>query len=396
MNEQSLDAFCQERLSELEERNLRRSLRRVSAREGVRACLEGRSALVLGSNSYLGLERDPRVRAAAKAALAEWGTGSTGSRLTTGCLQIHAALESEVADWLGTEAAVLFGSGYLANVGVIPALTGRGDLVLSDELNHASLIDGCRLSRAERRVYRHGDADHARELLADREKFRRCMIVTDGVFSMDGDLAPLGELCALAQERDAWMMVDDAHGVGVLGATGGGSVELLGVEDRVAVRMGTLSKALGAEGAIVAGSRALADLLRNRARSFIYSTAPSPASVAAAREAVAIVREEPERLATLRERADFWREGLRRLGFAVVDGVTPIVPIILGDAELTVRFAECLEAEGVWVTPIRPPTVPEGASRLRATVSAAHSEDDLRFALRAFEQVGGDLGVLRS
>jgi len=388
----SLDDFCAAGLADLEARGLRRRLRRIDRREGVRACLDGRPALLLGSNSYLGLEQHPRVREAAAQAVAEWGAGSTGSRLTTGCLAPHAALEREIAEWFGAEAAVLFGSGYLANVGAIPALAGRGDLILSDALNHASLIDGVRLSRAETRIYRHADVAHAQALLADRGAFRHCLLVTDGVFSMDGDLAPLTALAALAEEHDAWLMVDDAHGIGVLGATGGGSAEDAGAP--VPIRMGTLSKALGAEGAFIAGSAALVDWLRNRARTAIYSTAPAPASVAAARAAIQLVRESPERRATLRARADFWRSGLRALGFNVPEGITPIVPVLLGEAGLTLEFAARLEAEGVFATPIRPPTVPDGTARLRATVSAAHSEAELREALATFGHVGRALGVI--
>ncbi len=380
----SLDEALAPELERLQVGTLYRHVRRLEPADGPRAVLDGRSVLIFGSNDYLGLAREPRVVDAARKAAAEWGSGATGSRLTTGCFGLHADLEQEIAALKGTEDALLFGSGYLAAVGTIPALAGKGDLILSDALNHACLIDGCRLSRAEVRVYRHGDAAHARELLADGASFRRRLLVTDGVFSMDGDLAPLEALQEFCEETDTWLMVDDAHGTGVLGATGAGTAEHLGLSGQVPIQMGTLSKALGAEGGFIAGSRVLIDYLRNRARSFIFSTAPVPATVAAARAALRFVREEPERHTRLREISQRMRQSLRELGFQVPSGDTPIVPVIVGEASRALRLAEGLEERGVWVPAIRPPTVPEGTARLRVSLNASHTDADLERALAAF------------
>jgi 8-amino-7-oxononanoate synthase len=370
---------------------LHRRLRGLETMPGPRGLLEGRPVLILGSNNYLGLAGHPALRAAAAAAVGEWGAGSSGSRLTTGNLRVHEELERKLAELKGTEDALLFASGYQAAAGTIPALATRGDLVLSDALNHACLIDGCRLSRAEVRVYRHADVEHARALLADRHRFRRCLLVTDGVFSMDGDLAPLPDLVALCEASASWLMVDDAHGTGVLGATGGGSTEHFGLRGRVAVQMGTLSKALGAEGGFIAGCRELIDYLRNRARTFIFSTAPAPASAAAASAALDLLRAEPELRRRLAANAVRLRDGLRQAGFQVPEAGTPIIPIVVGAAGAAVAFAAALEARGIWAPAIRPPTVPEGTARLRVTVMAAHSDADVEEALRAFGDLSGSL-----
>jgi 8-amino-7-oxononanoate synthase len=312
------------------------------------------------------------VQAAADAVVA-LGAGSTGARLTTGTRAAHQLLEQELALLKGAERALFFGSGYLAAVGTIPALVGRGDLILSDALNHACLIDGCRLSRAEVRVYQHGDVSHAAELLRDRASYRRALVVTDGVFSMDGDLAPLPDLVELCSAADAWLMVDDAHGTGVLGETGAGTVEHFGLEGRVPVQLGTTSKALGAEGGFIAGPAELIDYLCSRARSFIFSTAPTPATVAAVRAALRVLRAEPQRRRVLAANGARLREGLAAAGLQVADGITPIVPVVIGDAVAALRASQELEEAGVFVAAIRPPTVPEGTARLRVCVSAAHT-----------------------
>jgi len=383
----SLRAALSADLAALRSRSLHRRLRRLETAPGPRAVVDGRPLLVLGSNNYLGLSEHPEVRAAAREAVDRWGTGASGSRLTTGNLALHEELESDLASWKGTEAALLFATGYQAAVGAIPALAAPGDLILSDTLNHAGLIDGCRLSRAEVRVFRHADAGHAAELLADRARFRRAVLVTDGVFSMDGDLAPLPALAGLCEATDTWLMVDDAHGGGVLGATGAGTVERFGLTGRVPIHMGTLSKALASEGGFIAGSAELIDYLRNRARSFIFSTAPAPASAAAAQAALRIVRREPQRRAALHANGYRLRRGLRGLGLSVPEGETSILPVILGAADTALRFAEGLEARGVWAPAIRPPTVPEGAARLRVSVMATHTEADVEEALAAFASV---------
>jgi 8-amino-7-oxononanoate synthase len=390
---ESLRSVLAAELAEQCARGLYRRQRRLDGAPGPRAVVEGRSLLVLGSNNYLGLTEHPTVRAAAAAAIGEWGTGAGGARLTTGNLALHEALERELAAFKGTEDALLFATGYQANVGTIPALAGRGDLILSDALNHASLIDGCRLSRAEVRVYRHADALHARALLADRHRFRRCLVVTDGVFGMDGDLAPLPDLCTLCEERDAWLMVDDAHGTGVLGPTGAGTIEHFGLSDRVPIQMGTLSKALAAEGGFVAGCRELIDFLRNRARSFLFATAPVPAAVAAARAALGVIGREPAHRQRLAANVAQLRAGLEALGICLPDSPAnvacgaAILPVVLGSAEAALDASARLEAAGVWIPAIRPPTVPEGTARLRLSVMATHTRADLDQALAALHSV---------
>jgi 8-amino-7-oxononanoate synthase len=374
-------------LDDLRRRGLYRNLRRVETTPGPRVTLDGRDVIVFGSNNYLGLSTHPDVIAAAIDAARTWGAGSTGSRLTTGNLALHEELESEIAAFKGTESALVFGTGYMAGVGVLTALAGPGDLMLSDALNHASLIDGCRLSRAEIRVYRHNDIDHARSLIVDRARFRRCAIVTDGVFSMDGDIAPLAALKQLADDVDAWLIVDDAHGTGVLGENGRGSLEHCGVDGVGVVQMGTLSKALGSEGGFIAGSRVLIDYLINRARPFIFSTAPGPAGLAAASAALRVVSNEPERRQAVLKNAARLRSGLQSAGFDVPDGTTPIVPVILGDSEYAANFAATLLDHGVYVPAIRPPTVPEGSARLRMSVMSTHNAEDIDEAIEAMVKV---------
>ena len=361
-------------LEELRDRDLLRRTRTIEPLEGAEALVDGRKVVLFGTNDYLGLSQHPAVVRAAAEAASRSGAGSTGARLTTGTRPEHEALERELAELKGAEAALFFGSGYQTALGTIPALVGRGDLILSDALNHASLIDGCRLSRAEVRVYRHNDAVHAAELLTDRHRYRRALLITDGVFSMDGDLAPLPELAELCERTDTWLMVDDAHGTGVLGETGAGTVQHFGLEGRVPIQLGTASKALGAEGGFIAGARELIDYLRNRARSWIFSTAPTPATVAAVRAALQVLHTEPEHRLALTRNTMRLREGLRAAGVPVVDGITPIVPVILGDASDALRASGELEQAGLFIPAIRPPTVPEGNARLRVCVSAAHTE----------------------
>lgn len=384
-------------VTELREAGLYRRPVVLDGPTGPRAVVEGREVLVLASNDYLGLAAHPAVLAAAREALEAYGAGSGGARLTTGTRPVHRRLEADLAAWKGAEDAVLFGSGYLANAGTIPALVGRGDVIFSDELNHASIIDGCRLSGAAVRVYRHADPDHLAGLLAaERAEFRHALIVTDGVFSMDGDLAPLPALCELAGSHDARLMVDDAHATGVLGETGAGTAEHWGLDPgRLEVRMGTLSKALGAEGGFVAGSTALAELLRNRARTFIFATAPTPAAAAAARAAAALARAAAgaERRRALRANAAFLRGALAGLGLRVPPGVTPIIPVHVGEAARAAALAAALLRRGVFVPAIRPPAVPPGTARLRVTVSAAHTRSDLEEAVAAFAAAIREAGL---
>ncbi len=377
--------FLDDEAARIRAAGLHRRLRIFDGPPGPRVLLEGREVVLLASNSYLGLATHPDVLRAGEEAARAYGSGSGGSRLISGTTRAHRDLEEALACWKGGEEAVLFGTGYQANVGAITALAGPGDLVLSDELNHASIIDGCRLSRASVQVYRHRDTTHAAQILErERAAHRRCLVVTDGVFSMDGDLAPLPRLCDLADRHDALLMVDDAHAVGVLGRTGSGTAEHLGVLGRVPVQMGTLSKALASEGGFIVGSAVLCDVLRNTARPFIFSTAPAPASVASAGAALRIVRTDPDRRARLAGNGAAFRQGLRAAGMRVPQGETPIVPLLIGGSAPALRFQEALEEDDVFAPAIRPPTVPEGTCRIRASLMATHTARDIDEAVGAF------------
>lgn len=344
--------------------------------QGATVRVGGREVLCLCSNNYLGLASDPRLRDAARGALAEAGIGAGASPLISGHMDAHERLERVIAGWQRCEAALLFGSGYHANIGVLAALLRAGDEVFSDELNHASLIDGCRLSRAEVRVYRHLDAHHLERQLAS-SRARRRLIVTDSVFSMDGDLAPLADIVALAERHDAWIMIDEAHAAGVFGDTGAGLAEATGLGDRITVRMGTLGKALGSYGAFVAGSRALIELLVNRARAYVYSTALPPPVIAAAEAAVAIARDDATRRAALWDNARRLHGGLSRAGVAMQAFASPIVPLVVGGAAEALAVAENALERGVLAPAIRPPTVPHGTARLRLTPIATHSPEQI-------------------
>ena len=368
------------RLAALDDAGLRRRLRVVSGPQGARVVLDGRPVLLLCSNNYLGLADHPAVCQAAADAALRWGAGSGASRLVSGTMTVHRRLEERLAAFEGREAALLFGSGYLANTGVVQALAPAGTVVCSDELNHASIVDGCRLARAETFVYRHGDLEHLAWGL-ERAAGRASLVVTDGVFSMDGDVAPLTELVPLAHRHGARVVVDEAHGTGCLGPGGRGAAAEAGVD--VDVVVGTLGKALGSYGAYAACSAELAELLLNTARPFIFSTAPPPPSVAAALAALDLLEAEPERVDRLQAGAQVLRHALAREGFDVSGSESQIVPIVVGEAAQAVRFCELALEEGVFASAIRPPTVPEGTSRLRLSVMATHTRDELREAARA-------------
>lgn len=353
------------------------------------------SYLMLASNNYLGLTHHPAVQAAACAAVERYGTGSGGSRLTTGSHPLYQELEAALAQFKGTEAAVVFNTGFMANIGAISALMGPGDVIFSDELNHASIIDGCRLSRARTEIYRHADMKHLRELLQSVGCEGRRLIVTDGVFSMDGDIAPLDVIVELAERFAAMVMVDDAHALGVIGPGGRGTVAHFGLEGRVAVQMGTLSKALAAEGGYVAGSGQLVDYIINRARSYIFSTAQAPATVAAARAAVQVLAGNPAMVEELQANARLLRERLSGAGLVVEGGGTSILPVMVGEAADTVRMARELAGCGLIVSAIRPPTVAPGTSRLRLTVSAVHTPAELAAAADKVIAAGRRLGLIR-
>ncbi len=362
----------------------RRFLRTVMSAPAGRVVLDGREVITLGSNNYLGLSTHPKVIEAAANAVQEYGAGASGSRLLTGNCQLYTNLEAKIAEVKGTEAALVFSSGYMANIGAIPALAGDEDLILSDALNHASIIDGCRLSKAKTQIYRHRDIDHLKFLLSQSATFRRRLIVTDAVFSMDGNIAPLPEICGLAERFNAMVMVDEAHSFGVLGKTGGGTVEHFGLENRDIIQMGTLSKAIGGLGGYVAGGRMLIGLLINRARSFIFSTGLPPATLAAASAAIDVMRSTPELRRRLFANTRQLATALSEAGFQILSTETQILPLILGSANTTAKFADMLLDYGVYAPAIRPPTVPEGTGRLRISVMATHTTADLNAAIDAF------------
>ena len=350
-----------DRLEELRERGLYRRLRLISGAQGPRVLLDGRSVLLLCSNNYLGLADHPRVRDAAAEAALRWGAGAGASRLISGNMAPHRQLEVRLAEFKGYESALLFGSGYLANLGAITALTRRGEVIFSDQLNHASIIDGCRLSRAETFVYRHGDVEHLAWGLG-KARGRGSLIVTDGVFSMDGDIAPLEGLAELAARHKCRLMVDEAHATGALGPGGRGSVAAAGLSDEVDVVIGTLGKALGSYGAYACASDEIVDYLVNAARSFVFSTAPPPPAAAAALAALELLESEPCRVERLRANAATLRRAMDAEGLPASGTGTQIVPIEVGDAERTMELCELTLERGVFAQGIRPPTVPAGSS----------------------------------
>jgi len=364
-----------------------RALRPLAGPQGPRPQIGGRELLAFCSNDYLGLANHPQVVAAFKRGADAYGVGSGASHLITGHSIAHQALEEALADFTGRPRALLFATGYMANLGVISTLAGRGDSICEDRLNHASLLDGARLSQARLRRYAHGDPQALARLL---EGSGARLIATDGVFSMDGDLAPLPALAALARDADAWLLVDDAHGLGVLGEEGRGSLAHFGLgPEQVPILVGTLGKALGTTGAFVAGSRELIETLIQRARSYIFTTAPPPAMAVATQESLGIARRESwrrERLQTLIRR---FRVGAAQLGLPLLDSATPIQPLIAGTVEQALSWSRDLEAQGILVSAIRPPTVPEGSSRLRITFSAAHEMEDVDRLLEALDRAVG-------
>ncbi|MEN3279011.1 MAG: 8-amino-7-oxononanoate synthase, partial [Solirubrobacteraceae bacterium] len=380
-----------ERLQELKELGLYRRMRMISGPQGPRVVLDGKPVLLLCSNNYLGLADHPRVREAAADAAMRWGVGSGASRLVSGTMTVHRRLEERLAEFKRAQTALLFGSGYLANIGVITALAGEGKVVFSDELNHASIIDGCRLARAETFVYSHADVDHLAWGLREAEG-RGALIVTDSVFSMDGDVAPLAEIVELARRHGARVVVDEAHGTGCVGPGGRGAVAEAGVEDEVDVLIGTLSKALGAYGAFAACDHEMAQLLVNSARPFIFSTAPPPPAVAGALAALELLIEQPQRVDKLQANADALREELARERFEVAGSTTQIVPLVIGDAKQAMRISELAIEHGVFAQAIRPPTVPEGTSRLRLAVMASHSRAELREAAQVLARAALQAG----
>ena len=382
-----------QRLQELERLGLHRRLRLISGPQGPRVLLDGRPVLLLCSNNYLGLADHPRVREAAADAAMRWGVGAGASRLVSGTMTIHRRLEERLAAFEGSEACVLFGSGYLANIGTIGALAGPGDAVFSDELNHASIVDGCRLSRARVHVYRHLDTEHLHWNLRRHGGNGRRLIATDSVFSMDGDVAPLEEIVRLARDHGARLLVDEAHATGALGPGGRGAVAQAGLEGEVDVLVGTLGKALGAYGAYVCADAAMVRYLINTARALIFSTAPAPPAAAGALAALELLQERPHRVRRLRANARGLRRALAGEGFPVDDGEMQIVPLIVGDERAATGLCQGALERGVFAQAIRPPSVPPGTSRLRLAAMASHTPEELRHAARVLGDVARAQGL---
>jgi 8-amino-7-oxononanoate synthase len=377
-------AFLRADLDSLKKAGLARKLRELKGAPGPKVWLHGREVLLLCSNNYLGIAGDEKVKQAAHRALEAFGCGATGSRLMSGNLELYEQLERELAAFKGAEAALVFTSGYQANLGTVSALMGPGDAVFSDTLNHASLIDGSRLSGAEILIYNHCDASDLERRLASKPAARRKLILTESVFSMDGDLAPLDDIAFLAGKYRALLMVDEAHATGVFGPSGAGRIEALGLQQRVDVQMGTFSKALGSLGGYVAASKELISYLIQHARSFIYTTGLPPAVLAASTAALQMVRQEPERRQALSRNAQKLRRGLLGLGFAMGPEQSQILPVRLGDARRTMAACRFLLKNGIFAQGIRPPTVPPGTARLRLSPMALHTEKDMEETLEAF------------
>ena len=382
----------------MERRGRRRRMRIVDLGEDGRWMVDGRPVIHLSSNDYLGLARHPAVLEAAEAALRRWGASASSARLIAGNLEPHRELEEALAAFEGTEAALLYSTGYMANVGVIGAIVGPGDAVYSDELNHASLIDGCRQAGATLRTYPHADVGALEAMLAEDEeaaRFRRRLLATDGLFSMDGDVAPLASLVDIKERYGCWMLVDEAHATGVLGEGGRGSIEQCGVSGRVEFVIATLGKSLGSFGAYVAAERDAIDYLINRSRSFIFTTAPPPSVVAAARAALAVLEAEPERRERLWENIRRMAGGLEAIGAETMESTTQIFPLLVGGDAEAMAFSDALLEAGLFAQGIRPPTVPKGTARLRLTVTAALESGEIDRALEILEKVGRRQGVIR-
>lgn len=387
-------AWLDDEIASLKQAGLYTTIRTIESAMDAWVVIDGQRKLNFCANNYLGLANHPRLREAAKQAIDEYGIGPGAVRTIAGTMSLHVRLEEALARFKRAEACITFQSGFTANLATIPALVGAGDVIFSDELNHASIIDACRLTKAKVVRYGHGDVDDLRRKLEETESDGRRLIVTDGVFSMDGDMAPLDKIVSLAQAYGCLTMVDDAHGEGVLGEGGRGIVDHFGLHGQVDVEIGTMSKAFGVIGGLVAGRREIVEWLRQRGRPFLFSSAMTVPDVAACLEATALLQESSERVERLWANADVFKRSMQALGFDTGHSQTPIVPVMLGDAPLAQRFSARLFEEGVFAMAIGYPTVPQGKARIRVMNSAAHSQEDLEYGLAAFEKVGRELGVI--
>jgi glycine C-acetyltransferase len=386
--------YLAEELDSLKSQGLYRRLRVLDDEQKAHTSFDHRSVVNLSSNNYLGLTTHPRLREHALDATRTLGVGSASVRTIAGTMSIHMELERRLAEFKRTEATVVFQSGFTANAGTVSSILGKDDFIISDELNHASIIDGARLSRATIKVFPHRDAKAARALVQELPRERRRLIISDGVFSMDGDLGALPALCDVADEFGCIMMVDDAHASGVFGTNGRGTIDHFGLHGRVDIQVGTLSKAIGALGGYVAGSRALIEFLYHRARPFLFSTSHPPAVAASCLAAIDVLESEPELIARLWDNTRFFKSGLKSLGFDTGASESPITPVIVGDAALAMKLSDVLFDNGVFAQGIGFPTVPHGKARVRTIVTATHTRDELQFALDCFAKVGRSLGVI--
>jgi 8-amino-7-oxononanoate synthase len=388
----SFNDELENRLSHMKEKGLYRTLKTMQSAPGTEVDIDGRKQLVCSSNNYLGLSNDKRLIRAAQDAIETFGIGSSGARLTTGNTSLHEQLEKKLASFKKTESALLFSSGYLANIGVLSSIPGKSDVILSDQLNHASVIDGCRLSRAHTVIYEHVNMVDLKQKLEATGQYERRFIVTDGVFSMDGTLAPLPEIMKLAEKYKAYVIVDDAHATGVLGKTGGGTSEHFHVQPDIII--GTLSKAVGTEGGFVAGSRILIDFLRNHARTFIFQTSMSPAICAASYTALEIIEKSDEKRSRLFAAVGEITKGLKGMGFNVKGGMTPVVAVLIGSSTKAVSFSQSLQSKGIYASAIRPPTVAEGQSRIRITITSEYKDNEIERILDSFYITGKEMKVI--
>ena len=395
-NRMRTDPLCYlgEELNSLKQQNLYRNLRILEGEQKAHSTFDHRSVVNLSSNNYLGLTTHPKLRERALKAVEEFGVGSGSVRSIAGTMEIHMELERRLAEFKKVEAVVVFQSGFAANAGTVSAVLTKEDVVISDELNHASIIDGCRLSRAAIKVFPHKDVEAARKIIKELPSGQRKLLISDGVFSMDGDLGPLPDLCALAEETGCIMMVDDAHASGVFGKNGRGTIDHFDMHGRVDIQVGTLSKAMGALGGYVAGNRNLIDFLYHRARPFLFSTSHPPAVAAACIAAIDVLLEDPQIIDRLWENTRFFKAGLERLGFNTGLSESPITPVIAGDSARAMKLSDRLFEEGVFAQGIAFPTVARDRARVRTIVTATHEREDLQFALDKFEKVGNELGLI--
>jgi len=387
--------FLKEKIEELKDQGVYRKLPVLESASGAEVLLNGKKVINLSSNNYLGFANHPRLKKAAIKAVEEFGVGSGAVRTIIGNMKLHEDLETVLAKFKREESAFVYQSGFNCNAGTIQAITEAGDIIISDELNHASIIDGTRLSKAARGIYKHSDMDSLEAILKEsRDKYRNILVITDGVFSMDGDIAKLPEIVELAEKYDAMTYVDDAHGSGVLGESGRGTVDHFGLHGRIDFTIGTLSKAIGVVGGYVAGSKTMYEWLNHRARPVLFSTSLPPAAVGAITEAINMLMESTEYTDRLWDNAKYFKSKMGTLGFDIGNSETPITPVIIGDEAKTMEFSKKLLEEGVFVSGIVFPTVPKGTGRLRCMVTAAHSKEQLDEAVEAFKKVGEEMGIL--